>query len=203
MIRIHNFPRGARGVRVFWVCEEMGLPYETAPVTFPPSAAYLALNPLGSVPFLEDEGVAINESVAMMLYIAQRYGPTPLLPVADGPALAKVLQLTVFSEASLGGTMNPLMAARFAAPDADKDNWSVRTMTARAGQFVGFIEDQLGDRDFLVGDDLTLADIALGTTLGIWRGALNGAIPDTLAAWRERLAARPAYGRAQAAQAAG
>jgi glutathione S-transferase len=139
----------------------------------------------------------------MMLYIAQRYGPTPLLPVADGPALAKVLQLTVFSEASLGGTMNPLMAARFAAPDADKDNWSVRTMTARAGQFVGFIEDQLGDRDFLVGDDLTLADIALGTTLGIWRGALNGAIPDTLAAWRERLAARPAYGRAQAAQAAG
>lgn len=201
MIRIHNFPRGARGVRVFWVCEEMGVPYETSPVTFPPSAEYLALNPLGSVPFLEDDGVAINESVAMMLYVAQRYGPTPLLPVNDGPALAKVLQLTVFSEASLGGTLNPLMAARFGAPEADKQNWSVRTMNARAEQFIGFIEDQLGDRAFLVGDDLTLADIALSTTLGIWKGALNGAIPDRLAAWRDRLAARPACQRAQAAQA--
>lgn len=201
MIRIHNFPRGARGVRVFWVCEEMGVPYGTSPVTFPPSAEYLALHPLGSVPFLEDEGVAINESVAMMLYIAQRYGPTPLLPLDDGPALARVLQLTVFSEASLGGVMNPLMAARFGAPEADKQNWSVRMMMSRAEQFIGYIEDQLGDRAYLVGEDLTLADIALSTTLGIWKGALNGAIPDRLVAWRDRLAERPAYQRAQAAQA--
>ena len=54
MITIHNFPRGARGVRVFWTCEEMGLPYARAVVTYPPSPEYLALNPLGSVPFLED-----------------------------------------------------------------------------------------------------------------------------------------------------
>lgn len=201
MIRIHNFPRGARGVRVFWVCEEMGVPYETAPVTFPPSEAYLALNPLGSVPFLEDDGVAINESVAMMLYVAQRYGPTSLLPASDDPNLAAVLQLTVFSEASFGGTMNPLMTAHFGAPAEDKQNWSVRTMQARAEQFLGYVSDKLGDRAFLVGDGLTLADIAICTGLSIWKGALNGAIPDNLAAWRERLAERPAYQRAQAAQA--
>ena len=201
MIRIHNFPRGARGVRVFWVCEEMGVPYETAPVTFPPSEAYLALNPLGSVPFLEDDGVAINESVAMMLYVAQRYGPTSLLPASDDPNLAAVLQLTVFSEASFGGTMNPLMAAHFGAPAEEKQNWSARMMQARAEQFLGYVSDKLGDRAFLVGDDLTLADIAICTALGIWKGALNGAIPDNLAAWRERLAERPAYQRAQAAQA--
>lgn len=201
MIRVHNFPRGARGVRVFWVCEEMGLPYETAPVTFPPSAEYLTLNPLGSVPFLEDDGVAINEFVAMMLYLAQRYGPTPLLPLDDGPALAKVLQMTVFSEASLGGTMNPLMAARFGAPEGDKDNWSVRMMRTRAEQFVAYAADSLGDRPFLVGDGLTLADIAIWTGLGVWKGALNGAIPENLVAWRESLAERPACQRAQAAQA--
>lgn len=133
MIRIHNFPRGARGVRVFWVCEEMGVPYETSAVTFPPSRAYLALNPLGSVPFLEDEGVAINESIAIMLYIAQRYGPTPLLPASGDPDLAVVLQLTVFSEASIGGEMNGLMMAHFGAPEADKQNWSARTGQGRAG----------------------------------------------------------------------
>ena len=49
MIRIHNFPRGARGVRVFWVCEEMGVPYETSPVTFPPPSLELAR---AAVPFL-------------------------------------------------------------------------------------------------------------------------------------------------------
>ena len=201
MIHIHNFPRGARGVRVFWVCEEMGVPYETSPVTFPPSAEYLALNPLGSVPFLQDDGVAINESIAMMLYVAQRYGPTPLLPANDDPNLAAVLQLTVFSEASLGGMMNPMMAAHFGAPAEHKDNWSVRMMQGRAKQFIGYVEEKLGDRAFLVGDDLTLADIALSTTLGIWKGALNGEIPDRLVAWRDRLAARPAHQRAQAAQA--
>jgi glutathione S-transferase len=98
MIKIHNFPRGARGLRVMWQCEEMGLPYKFEAVTFPPSEAYRALNPLGSVPFLEDDcGVAINESVAMMLYLAQKYGPTPLLPEKDVAAMATVLQLVVIS----------------------------------------------------------------------------------------------------------
>jgi glutathione S-transferase len=124
MITIHNFPRGARGIRVFWVCEEMGLAYNAVPVAFPPTPEYRALNPLGSAPFLENEGgVAINESVAMMLYLAERYGPTPLLPAKDDPAYAKVLQLTVLGEATLGAAMNPMMMARFMAPDADKDNW--------------------------------------------------------------------------------
>ena len=81
MITIHNFARAARGLRIYWQCEEMGLPYRALRVPFPSDAAYRALNPLGSTPFLQDDGgVAINESVAMMLYLAQRYGPTPLLP---------------------------------------------------------------------------------------------------------------------------
>jgi glutathione S-transferase len=76
MIRIHNFPRGARGLRVMWLCEQMSLPYEVGLVSFPPSDAYRTLHRLGSVPFLEDEGgVAINESVALLLYLAQRRVP--------------------------------------------------------------------------------------------------------------------------------
>jgi glutathione S-transferase len=81
MMKIHNFARGARGLRVMWLCEEMGLPYSVQNHSFPVSDDYRALNPLGTVPFLEDDGgVAINESVAIMFYVAQRYGPTPLLP---------------------------------------------------------------------------------------------------------------------------
>lgn len=200
MIKIHNFPRGVRGLRVMWQCEEMGLEYQFVPVTFPPSKEYLALHALGSVPFLEDDGVAQSESVAMMLYLAEQYGPTPLLPGRGDPRLARVLELTVFSEASLGGALNTLMAAHFAAPEADRRNWSVTGLEQRVRRQIEFIELALGDQPYLVGADLTLADLAIATGLGMWTGALGHSLPDSLTAYRERLAARPAYQRARAAQ---
>jgi glutathione S-transferase len=201
MLKIHNFARGARGLRVIWQCEEMGLPYQTETVSFPPSEAYLALNPLGTVPFLEDEGgVAINESVAMMLYLAQKYGPTPLLPAKDDPAFARVLQLTVFSEATLGAGLNPLMEAHFGAPESEKRNWSVIALEARVEKAVRYVAGLLGDAPFLAGSQFTLADIAMSTSLGILRGALGKTLPDKLVSYRERLAARPAYQRASKAR---
>jgi len=205
MIKVYNFARGARGVRVFWQCEEMGLPYEVKVLPFPLPDDYQARNPAGGVPFLEDEGgVAINESVAIMLYLAQRYGPTPLLPGKDDPAaLARVLQMTVLTEATLGGSMNTLMAAHFVAPEADKRNWSVLGLEDRMAHALGYVSDVLGDQPYLAGEAFSLADIAVSTALGIWRGALNGTIPDRLVAYRARLAERPAYQRAQARAAGG
>ena len=202
MITIHNFARGARGVRVFWTCEEMGLPYEVATVSYPPSDAYLRLNPPGTVPFLEDDGgVAINESIAMMLYLAQRYGPTPLLPGHDDPALPRVLQMTVYGEAAVGMGLNPLLEAKFAAPDEDKQNWTVRAQERRVERAVRYVSDMLGDNQFLVGSQLTLADISVSCMLGIWCGVFGRPLPDNLTGYRERLTARPAYQRAAAAQA--
>jgi glutathione S-transferase len=197
MIRIHNFSRGARGLRVFWQCEEMELPYQVETVSYPTSDAYRALNPLGTVPFLEDEGgVGLCESVAIMLYLAQKYGPTPLLPDKDDPALARVLQMTVFGEATIGAGINPLLGAHFGAPEADKRNWSVVWQEARVEEAVRYVADRLGAEPFLAGASFTLADISVSCALGIWRGALGKALPDKLVAYRERLAARPAYQRA-------
>jgi glutathione S-transferase len=198
MIKVYNFARGVRGLRVLWVCEEMGLPYQVENFGFPPPASYKALNPLGSVPFLEDDGgVAINESVAMMFYVAERYGPTPLLPAKNDPALARVLQMTVFGETTLGAQMNTLMAAHFMAQGDDKTNWSVRGTETRVNQAIDFVVAMLGDNEFLAGKTLTLADISISTAFGMWKGALGKAVPDKIAAYRDRLAARPAYQRAQ------
>jgi glutathione S-transferase len=176
----------------------MGLPYRLETISFPTSEDYRAINPLGTVPFLEDDGsVAINESTAMMLYLAQRYGPTPLLPGNDNPLLARVLQMTVFGEATIGAGLNPLLAAQFVAPEGDKRNWSVRGQEQRVGQAVRYVADVLGRNAFLAGDGLTLADISVSTALGMWRGALGGDLPATLVAYQERIAAQPAYQRAQ------
>jgi len=202
MITIYNFPRGGRGVRLFWQCEEMGLPYETRAVTFPPSAEYRALNALGSVPFLQDGDVAINESVAIMLYLAGKYGPTSLMPAKDDPSYARVLQMLVFSEASLGACVNTLLAAKFGAPEADKTNWSVRVTEQRIEQFLDFVSDLLGDQPYLAGSNFTVADIAISTAMGVYRGALGKTIPPRLSAYQDRLQARPAYERAKAKQTA-
>jgi len=205
MITIYNFPRGARGVRLTWLCEEMGVPYRTVAVSYPPGAAYKALNPLGTVPFLEDDkGAAINESVAMMLYVAERYGPTPLLPAKDDPAFARVLQMTVFGETSLAALMNPLIMARFAAPEADKVSWLTKALEARVGDALGYTAGVLGERPHLAGAAFTLADISVATALDMWKGALGKAMPAPLGAWHARMQARPAYQRAaKAAQGAG
>ena len=201
MIRIHNFPHGLRGVRAGWVCEELGLAYEFAAVSYPPSAEYKALNPLGTVPFLEDGAVAISESLAIVLHLTETHGPGALLPPVGDPARAAVLQWMMFGEASIGAGLNVLLTARFAAPDDDKRNWSVRTLEQRTEQFVRHVEAALGDRAFLVGDHLTLADICVATSLALWRGPLSGSVPDTLTAYLDRLFARPAYQKALKAQA--
>jgi glutathione S-transferase len=200
MIRIHNFPRGARGVRVGWVCEEMGLPYEVSPVRHPPGATYLALHPLGTVPLLEDGEVRIHESIAMILYLTQKYGPTPLMPEAD-PERAEALQWTAFGEASLGAYLNPLLMTRYGgAPDAERRNWTVTATEGQVRRCIAPLADRLADHDFLVGDGLTLADISVVTALQIWRGGLGGALPEILTRYIDRRAESETYRRAAAAQ---
>jgi len=200
MIRIHNFARGVRGLRLMWQCEEMAIPYERVLVTYPVPDAYRALHPLGSVPYLEDDatGASMSESVAIMLYLATQYGPTALLPTKGDPRLPRVLQMLAFSEATLGGPINALLAAQFGAPDADKKNWSVRGIESRVEKSIAYIEGILGDGSYLAGDELTLADLAITTSLGMWFGPLKKAASERMTAYRERLAERPAYVRARA-----
>lgn len=200
MIKIYHLPR-ARGLRVVWLCEEMGLPYEVAPVVFPTNDAYKKLNPIGSVPFLEDDGgVAINESVAMMLYIAQKYGPTPLMPSPVDSRFARVLQMTVFGEATLGAHGNVLMGARFFAPDEHKQNWSVTASRERFIIGLNYAAEILGDNAHLAGEQFTLADISVGYAVGIARAMLGaeGEMSPKLLAYHDRITARPAFARANA-----
>jgi glutathione S-transferase len=201
VIKIYDFPHGARGLRAAWLCEEMGLAHTFVPVSFPPDENYGKLNPFGTVPFLQDYDVSMSESVAMMLYVAQKYGPTDALPLVDDERFAKVLQFTLLGEASLSALMTPLLAARFGAPDDKKRNWSVVGIESRLKGTIDRIWDALGDREFLVGPGLTLADISVATALRIWNRGVGQDLPATLQAYYERLLDRPACKRAMAGHA--
>jgi len=200
MIKIYNFPRG-RGVRVAWLCEEMNLSYRIEPVSFPPPDTYRAINPLGQVPFLEDEGgVGINESVAMLLYLAEKYGPSPLLPEKTSPKFARVLQMTVFGEATLGASLNTILIDHFVVPEKDKRGPLVQVIMGRIEQQIAFVESVLGDGPFFGGDDFSIADISVTYALGLWSGPLKKPLSETLSAYVQRTTSRPAYERASKAR---
>jgi len=200
MIKIYNFPRG-RGLRVAWLCEEMKLSYRIEPVSFPPSDAYRTVNPLGQVPFLEDEGgVGINESVAMLLYLAATYGPTPLLPEKTSPNFARVLQMTVFGEATLGASLNTILIDHFVVPEKDKRGPLVQVIMGRVEQQIGFVERILGNDQFFGGNDFSIADISVVYALGLWSGPLKKPLSEKLSAYVQRATSRPAFERASKAQ---
>jgi glutathione S-transferase len=102
----------------------------------------------------------------------------------------------------MGGLMNPLGGTKFAAPDAEKANWTNAFCEARVADALGYAEALLGDAPFFVGPGLTLADMAISTALGMWKGMLGKEIPPKLAAHRERMMERAGYQRAKAAFAA-
>src|SRR5262249_36783270 len=103
----------------------------------------------------------------------------------------------LFGETEIGMNLNALLAAHFMAGEADKRNWSVIGLEQRVKRAIAYAETLIERRSYLVGDDLTLADISVCCGLGIWQGALGGALPDGLSAYQDRLRARPAYQRAR------
>jgi len=199
MIKIYHHPV-ARSMRVVWLCEEMGLPYEAVPVKFgdyPPE--FVALNPLKTLPLMQDGPVVMIESIAMMLYIMGRYGPTDLAVEPLDPAYAKYMQFLMFGEAGMAMYANPLIATRFLAPDAEKSNWTVDYLKNTFGARLGFVEAALGEREYIIGDKFTAADISVGYSISM-ASIASAELSPKLQAYVQRLTERPAYKRAQEAK---
>jgi glutathione S-transferase len=197
VIRIYNIPAPTRALRPIWLCEEMGLPYKVEPVTFPPGAEYRARYGLGKLPFLEDGDVAMGESVAMLFYLAEKYGPTPLLPAKNDPVYPHVLNVTIFSEATLASGMNPLLATHFYAPEDKKENWLKDYTEGRCEANLVYADELLGKGPYVAGERFTIADIALVMSLGMWTSpVLKKRVSENLAAYQARLLERPTLQRA-------
>lgn len=197
-MKIYDFPLGARGLRSTWLCEEMNIPYEFIPVSFPPDDAYRTLSPTGRVPHLVDADVSTGESIAMMLHIVEKHGGTAtLLPAAPVPH-ARALELAIFGEASLAAPMDVLLMVRYAAPPGETGGWVASASRARLMQSLDHLDKIAEGRPYLVGDALTIADISIATALRIWSFALKEPLSPGLQTYVERLQERPAYRAATA-----
>ncbi len=88
-----------------WILEELGLPYRVERVNIrageQKSAAFLAINPMGKIPALTDDGVVVTETVAICLYLADRYGLGRLAPDPSDPRRGPYLRWAVFATSVL------------------------------------------------------------------------------------------------------
>ncbi len=124
-----------RGFRVVWLLEEMGLVYRLRPVDLLAGVEndpeFLAINPGGFIPAIQDGDVTMVESIAIMEYLIARYGDeskskAPLAPAPHDPAFAAYQQFLHLGEAGLGGTIQLVVVSRNFAPETERENWGAR-----------------------------------------------------------------------------
>jgi glutathione S-transferase len=191
MLIVHHL-NNSRSQRILWMLEELGVEYEIASyerdaVTMLAPAALKAVHPLGKSPVIEDAGVVVAESGAIVEYLAEQY---------DGLRPAGTMErrrATYWVHFAEGSMAVPLLLKLYlgrvgaaAAPLAERVEGQIATL-------LGYVETELADAPFLAGGELSVADIMMSYPLeaAVARTDASG-YPGVLA-YLERIQARPAY----------
>ena len=184
-ITLYHSPH-SRSVRCIWALEEMGLDYELVTLKFPPRVHhkdFKTINPLGTVPCLVDGDLMMTESCAIVQYLVERYGPTPLAVGPDEPDYGAYLNWLHRADATL--TFPLALVFRY------------RDLEAPERRSPQVAEDYR--RWFLCADRFTAADLCVAYALYFAdRLGLEEAFTPNVGDWWERVTARPAFRKAAA-----
>ena len=194
--KVNAYARGhTRDLRVLWALEEMQLPFEIAGIDHPAhdlnKADYLRLSPFEQVPSIDDDGLALSESAAILVYMAKKSGR--LIP-RDPADEAQVMRWCFAAMNSVEPPMLALMVLDWTADGSCGKHreflvgWVNRVLTN--------LERWLADREFIATHEFTIADILVAHVLfsGIKDEKLVAPYPG-VASYRDRCLARPAWTR--------
>jgi GST-like protein len=206
-IQLYSLPT-PNGVKVSIMLEETGLPYEPHTInigqneTWTPE--FLALNPNGKIPAIIDpdgpggKPLGLFESGAILLYLAEKTGK--FLP-ADPVARIETIQWVFFQMAAVGPMFGQLgFFFKFAGREYE-DKRPLERYRAETHRLIRVLETRLAGRSFIMGDDYTIADIALigwvRNLIGFYGAGDLVAYHELkeVPAWLERCLARPAVQR--------
>lgn len=199
MIKLYHSPR-TRSVRILWLLEELGLPYELSTMPFTDetlkSAAYLKVHPMGKVPAIEDGPVTMFESGAITEYILEKYGNGRLAPAPGSPARPGYLQWLHFAESTAMPPVGDMAQHLMFKPENERIPAVVADAQVRIGRVLDAVEAGLTG-DYIAGPEFTAADVMLGYALLLmkWFGMIGPQHPKT-AAYLQRLEQRPAMQKA-------
>ncbi len=179
-----------RASRAVWMLEEAGVDYERVFVDIrnpeaPRPLGFAAASPMGKVPALLDGSVALAESSAIALYVADRYAAGRLAPAIDADERGRFLYWMFFAP----GVIEPAMAEKVG-------NWETAPTRNGWGDFDSMIrtlEQGLGDTPWLLGEQFSAADVMVGSSVVFMR--MFGLLPDSavLGAYADRCLERPGY----------
>lgn len=194
----------ARSFRPLWMIEELGLSYDLKMLPFPPRVLakdYLAINPLGTIPFLIDGETRMTESSGICHYLGTKYGPTPLIVGPDEPAYGAFLNWMYFSDATL--TFPQTLVLRYGQLESEERR-NPQVVEDYARWFLGrlrAVEAATANSQTLCAGRFTAADIVNGYALRLAEdiGLATNFGPNVAAYW-QRLQARDGYRRAVAAE---
>ncbi|MGL4541645.1 MAG: glutathione S-transferase family protein [Polymorphobacter sp.] len=194
MLTVHHL-NDSRSQRILWLCEELGIPYRTVDYTrdavtrlAPP--ALRDVHPLGKSPVIEDGALQVTESGAITDYIIRTYGNGRMMPTPGSADHEKYLEWLHFAE---GSAMLPFLMALYIGRLGEAGAPLHERIDEQMMSHLAFVESALGDKPFLLGDELTGADIMMSFVAEI--AAVQGKLATLprLLAYARRLQARPAW----------
>ena len=158
--RVNKIARGnTRDLRVLWALEEMGLPYEIVGMDHPnhdlDREEFRAMNPFGQIPVIDDDGVVVTESGAILLYLARKSGK--LMP-RDLAGEAQVLRWSV---AALSSVEVPLLTMWFVGINGGKGTKPHEALQQWSDMRLKQLDGWLANRTFVATDEFTVADILM------------------------------------------
>ncbi|KNC12976.1 glutathione S-transferase [Klebsiella sp. RIT-PI-d] len=210
MLKVHHLNQ-SRSQRVLWALEELEQPYELVRYqrekTMLAPAALKKVHPLGKSPVLDDDGLIIAESGAILEYLEEYYDPTHQLQPQDKEQKLQYRFWLHYAE----GSLMPLLLMKLVFTQLGKPPvpFGLRTVGKALGQGVQkaflnrqietharFIESELAHKPWFAGDTLSMADVQMSFPIFalLSRGGIDN-LPN-LQAWKKRVEMRPAWKRA-------
>lgn len=196
MITVHHL-NNSRSQRILWLLEELGQDYEIkryqrdAATNLAPDSLK-AVHPLGKSPVITDNGVTVAESGTIVEYLIRKYGRDKLMPVEDSADFVPYLHWLHYAE---GSAMLPVMLTLYTMRLGDAAAPLRPRLESEIQNHFGYMERELGNRDFFVGNHLTGADIQITFVLEAAK-SLGLLTPfKNLTAYLTRMQARDAYKR--------
>jgi glutathione S-transferase len=165
MLKLHGTSK-SRSARSLWALEELGVKYEHVPVEVAKakSPEHLKLNPNGHIPVLEEDGHVVWESMAINLYLAEKYGQAPFWP-AGPEAHADCLKWSFFAMTEVEPNLMALLTQRLFLPADQRDEKVAQKAIDALKAPLKVLDDHLKGREYLLGKDFSIADLNVAAVL--------------------------------------
>jgi glutathione S-transferase len=156
----------SRSARSLWALEELGLKYEHVPVEVAKakSPEHLQRNGNGHIPVLNDDGHFLWESMAVNLYLAEKYGKAPFWPATtDGHG--DCYKWSFFGMTEIEPHLMTILRNRLFLPPDQRDEKAIQSATDSLKSPLKVLDDQLKSRPYLLGNDFSIADLNVAAVL--------------------------------------